>query len=256
MGTALAGGAIRAGVVAPEEVTGTDPQEEACRRFREVTGARTTRDIAGLRNCDTFLLCTKPQHAIDALRVLRDTRGDLGGLLISVAAGVTMQSIEQAASPGWRVIRCMPNTPALIGKGAAAFCAGTSATRGDAATAQRLLGAVGTALEVPEPWMDAVTGLSGSGPAFAYLFIESLAKGGEQNGLPPAEALALAAQTVLGAAAMVIETGQSPAALRDMVTSPGGTTLAGLAELERHGMKQAVIHAVNAATKRSAELGR
>jgi pyrroline-5-carboxylate reductase len=155
-----------------------------------------------------------------------------------------------------RVIRAMPNTPALVGMGAAAYCLGSTATRDDAATAARLLGAVGLAVEVPERLMDAVTGLSGSGPAYVYLVIEALADGGVRSGLPRADALKLAAQTVLGAASMVMETGEHPAVLKDMVTSPGGTTIAGLAELERHGLRAALIDAVTAATRRAAELGK
>jgi pyrroline-5-carboxylate reductase len=149
----------------------------------------------------------------------------------------------------------MPNTPALVGKGAAAFCRGASATEADAETARTLLGAVGLAVEVPERLMDAVTGLSGSGPAYVYLMIEALADGGVKTGLARADAVKLAAQTVLGAAAMVLETGLHPAVLKDMVTSPGGTTIAGLAELERHGVRAALIDAVSTATRRATELG-
>jgi pyrroline-5-carboxylate reductase len=141
-------------------------------------------------------------------------------LVVSIAAGITLAALEAAAA-GMRVIRAMPNTPALVGKGAAAYCLGATASREDAATAARLLGSVGLAVEVPERLMDAVTGLSGSGPAYVYLVIEALADGGLRAGLPRADALKLAAQTVLGAATMVMETGEHPAVLKDMVTSPG-----------------------------------
>ena len=167
-----------------------------------------------------------------------------------------MNALEAAAAQNLRIIRAMPNTPALVGKGAAGYCPGTRATRDDAQTARLLLGAVGLAVEVPERLMDAVTGLSGSGPAYVYLVIEALADGGVRAGLPRADAIRLAAQTVLGAAAMVLETGEHPAVLKDMVTSPGGTTIAGLAELERHGLRSALIEAVSAATRRAIELGK
>ena len=154
------------------------------------------------------------------------------------------------------MIRAMPNTPALVGHGAAAYCLGSRATPEDAVTAQALLGAVGLVVQVPEKLMDAVTGLSGSGPAYIYVVIDALADGGVKAGLPRADAVRLAAQTVLGAAAMVLETGEHPAVLKDMVTSPGGTTIAGLAALERHGLRSALIEAVGAATARAAELGK
>jgi pyrroline-5-carboxylate reductase len=176
-------------------------------------------------------------------------------LVISIAAGITLAALEDAAGVQDRVIRAMPNTPALVGKGAAGFCLGTRATREDAAVAKHLLGSTGLAVEVPERLMNAVTGLSGSGPAYIYLVIEALADGGVRMGIPRADAIQLAAQTVLGAAAMVMETGQHPAVLKDMVTSPGGTTIAGLAELERNGLRSALIEAVTAATRRADELG-
>jgi pyrroline-5-carboxylate reductase len=149
----------------------------------------------------------------------------------------------------------MPNTPALVHAGAAAWSPGTRVRAQDATAADRLLGSVGKVVQVPERLMDAVTGLSGSGPAYGYLMIEALADGGVRQGLPRAAAVELAAQTLLGAAKMVLETGEHPAVLKDMVTSPGGTTLAGLAVLERHGLRSALIEAVAAASARAAELG-
>ena len=149
----------------------------------------------------------------------------------------------------------MPNTPALVGKGAAAFAPGTNATADDIIFANNLLGSVGKVVEVPEKLMDSVTGLSGSGPAFVYILIEALADGGVATGLTREKALELATQTVLGAATMVQDTGLHPALLKDMVTSPGGTTIAGIAALEEHGFRNAAIQAVTAATNRSIELG-
>ncbi len=255
MGTALVGGAIRAGVVGANDVTGVDTHPAALGHFTSTTGASAGDDVSALAACDVVLLCTKPQHAAEALRPLGAIhRGD-SLLVISIAAGITLAALESAATPAMRLIRSMPNTPALVGKGAAAFCLGARATRPDAEAAMRLLGSVGLAVETPEPLMDAVTGLSGSGPAYAYLMIEALADGGVRCGLSRADALRLAAQTLLGAAAMVLETGEHPGALKDMVTSPGGTTIAGLAELEARGLRSALIEAVTAATRRARELG-
>ena len=253
MGTALVQGAIRAGVVAAGDVAGCDPYEKSRADFAKATGAVVGETPAGLAGSEVILLCTKPAEAAAALA---EAASDQPRLVISIAAGVTLASLEAAAPGNFRMIRAMPNTPALVGHGAAAYCLGSRATPEDAVTAQALLGAVGLVVQVPEKLMDAVTGLSGSGPAYIYVVIDALADGGVKAGLPRADALRLAAQTVLGAAAMVLETGEHPAVLKDMVTSPGGTTIAGLAALERHGLRSALIEAVSAATARAAELGK
>ena len=256
MGTALVEGAIRSGAVSAANVTGVDPWQGARDHFAKATGATVSSEISSLADCGVILLCTKP---LDVAAALRHASAAVSGkpvLVISIAAGVTVEALEAAAAGNLRIIRAMPNTPALVGKGAAGYCPGTRATREDAETARVLLSAVGLAVEVPERLMDAVTGLSGSGPAYVYLVIEALADGGVRSGLPRADAIRLAAQTVLGAAAMVLETGEHPAVLKDMVTSPGGTTIAGLAELERHGVRSALIEAVGAATRRATELGK
>lgn len=256
MGTALVQGAVGAGVVAPGEITGCDPVEAARAAFSKATGATIVADAGAVAAAsDVLLLATKPQDIASAIREAAGAAGGAPKLVISIAAGVTLAALEAAAPENFRVIRAMPNTPALVGKGAAAFCRGTRATAGDSETATALLGAVGVVAEVPEKLMDAVTGLSGSGPAYVYLIIEALADGGVKNGLARADAIRLAAQTVLGAAAMVLETGEHPAVLKDAVTSPGGTTIAGLAEMEEGGVRAALIGAVTAATRRAAELG-
>lgn len=175
--------------------------------------------------------------------------------VLSVAAGVTLAALEDAAGPGVAVVRAMPNTPSLVGAGAAAIAGGSAASEDDLAWAENLLGAVGTVARVPEPLLDAVTGLSGSGPAYVFLVAEALIEGGVTAGLPRPTAEALAAQTLLGAAKLLVDSGDSAADLRAAVTSPGGTTAAGLRELERHGVRSAFIEAVAAATQRSRELG-
>jgi pyrroline-5-carboxylate reductase len=257
MGTALVQGAIRSGVVGAAEVMGCDPVSGSREVFAKATGAHVSAEIAEIASSsEVLLLCTKPQDALAALAAAAQAAKGDARLVISIAAGVTLAALEAAVPENFRVIRAMPNTPALVGHGAAGYCLGSRASVEDAQSAQSLLGAVGLAVQVPEKLMDAVTGLSGSGPAYVYLVIEALADGGVRSGLPRADAIRLAAQTVFGAAAMVLETGEHPAVLKDMVTSPGGTTIAGLAELERHGLRSALIEAVSAATRRSAELGK
>ena len=256
MGSALVQGAIKAGAVSSAEIFGCDPVAAAVEAFQESTGAAAVANAAELAAaCDTILLATKPHDAIAALRLAAEGAAGKPKLVISIAAGLPLSLLQDAVPENFRVIRTMPNTPALVGEGASAFCKGSTATDEDAALVRKLLGAVGLAVEVPERLMDAVTGLSGSGPAYVYLMIEAMADGGVKQGLARADALALAAQTFLGSAKMVIETGIHPAVLKDMVTSPGGTTIAGLAELERHALRSALIDAVTAATRRATELG-
>ena len=257
MGTALIQGAIRAGVVAAGDVVGCDPYEKSREAFALATGAKVTATVAEVAAaCEVILLCTKPLDVAGALADAAKMAAGGSRLVISIAAGVTLAALEAAAAENFRVIRAMPNTPALVGQGAAGYCLGTRASAADGAVAQSLLGAVGLAVEVPERLMDAVTGLSGSGPAYIYLVIEAMADGGVRAGIPRADAIRLAAQTVLGSAAMVLETGEHPAVLKDMVTSPGGTTIAGLAALERHGLRSALIEAVTAAAQCATELGK
>jgi pyrroline-5-carboxylate reductase len=256
MGTALVGGAVRSGVLAPAEIAGFDPFPEALESFARATGACAAESLAALvADSERLLLCVRPQDVPEVLEgVGRATVDPVP--LISIAAGITTGTLERGLPAGSRVIRVMPNTPALVDKGAAAYCAGTHATEEDIAFASRLLESVGLAMKVDESLMDTVTGLSGSGPAFVFLMIEALADGGVNCGLTRAQALRLSAQTVLGAAAMVLETGEHPAILRDKVASPGGTTIAGLAELERRGLRAALIYAVDVAARKSKKLGK
>lgn len=257
MGTALVQGAIRAGLVAADDVIGYSPTEKSRAAFAGTTGARIAGSAAEVVAASgVLLLATKPH---DIVRVLESAGKDAAGdarLVISVAAGVTLAALEAAAPGSFRVVRSMPNTPSVVGQGAAAFCLGSRATEVDAALARSFFGSVGLAMEVPERLMDAVVGVSGSGPAYVYLIIEAMADGGVKAGIPRADAIRLAAQTVAGAAAMVLESGEHPAVLKDKVTSPGGTTIAALATLERHGVRSAMIEAVDAAVRRSAELGK
>jgi pyrroline-5-carboxylate reductase len=215
------------------------------------TAASSNEELA--RQVAVVVLCVKPVDALDALRALRSSLP--GKLVISIVAGLPLAALQEAAGPETRIVRVMPNTPALIRHGAAAYALGRAAAADDAALTEKLFGAVGQVVRVKEELLDVVTGLSGSGPAYVYLVVEAMADAGVLMGLPRDLALKLAAQTVAGAAHMVIETGKHPAALRDEVTSPGGTTIAGLEVLEASAVRSAFLKAVRAATERARELG-
>lgn len=255
MATALAKGFIRAELVMPKQVVAGDISEAARAAFAKETGAKITKsNLEVAKAADVLIIAVKPDQVPAALAEIHDDVTE-AHLLISIAAGVTLATLETSLGKAARLIRVMPNTPALVGASATAFALGKSATAADADLAKKLFSAVGIAFQVKEALLDAVTGLSGSGPAYVYLFIESLSDGGVAAGLPRDMATKLAAQTVLGAARMVLETGQHPGALKDMVTSPGGTTIEGLHELEKGKLRGTVISAVRAATEKSKKLG-
>lgn len=255
MGSALIKGWLAAELLQPEQIRAYDV---ATRHLADVCaqlGLRAAGSEAdAATEADVLLVAVKPYDVPQALSSALASVPAGPPLVLSIAAGVSIAKLE-AAAPGRAVIRVMPNTPALVLAAASAYARGTEATEHDAALAQALLGAVGRAIELPEKLLNAVTGLSGSGPAYVYLAIEALADGGVRCGLPRAAAMELAAQTVLGAAQMVLATGDHPGVLKDRVTSPGGTTIAGLAVLERAAFRAALIEAVTAATKRADELG-
>jgi pyrroline-5-carboxylate reductase len=256
MATALVKGAISQGVVAARDVIGVARTEASRVRFSDQTGARHAAVIAEVvRESDVLILATKP-HDLPGIIQSAGLAQFPEKLILSVAAGVTLETMEKLTGGVCRIVRSMPNTPSLVGKGASAFAMGSNCQESDRELVRSILEAVGLAVEVPERLIDAVTGLSGSGPAYIYLVIEALADGGVQAGLPRADALQLAAQTVAGAAAMVLETGLHPAVLKDMVTSPGGTTIAGLAALEEGAIRSSFIAAVGAAVSRARELGK
>jgi pyrroline-5-carboxylate reductase len=257
MATALARGLVTSQTIAPEGISAADPSEAARAAFGgEVPGAAVGGDNSAVAaNADVVLLAVKPQQMNDALaEICGPIRRD--ALVVSIAAGVTLQRLAAGLPDRQRMVRVMPNTPCLIGRGASAYSRGEHATAADGRLVASLLASVGAAFEVPESLLDAVTGLSGSGPAFVYSMIEALTDGGLAAGLPAPLAAELAARTVAGAAEMVLQTADTPAVLRERVTSPGGTTQAGLAVLAKRGFRETVIEAVRAATQRSAELGR
>jgi len=255
MAAALAKGFISAGLVKPNQILASDPLEAARQTFAAETGAKTTAVNAEVvKFARVVILAVKPGYVDELLTELR-AGFTPQQLLISIAAGVTIAQMERNLGPGARVIRVMPNTPALIGASASAFSLGQSATAADGAMAKKLLSSVGIVFELKENLLDAVTGLSGSGPAYIYVIIEALSDGGVAAGLPREVAVKLAAQTVLGSARMVLETGLHPGALKDMVTSPGGTTIEGLHELEKGKIRGVLMNAVRAAADKSKKLG-
>jgi pyrroline-5-carboxylate reductase len=256
MAAALVKGLLHAKVVPPEDVLVSDVKEERLAYLRETHGVRTTQDNHELvKTCDVLVLAVKPQ-VID--KVLDAIGGDVDPkrhLVISVAAGVPVVAMEARFRDGTHVIRSMPNTPATVDAGATAIAPGTHATEADLDLARALFSAVGRVVTLEEALLDAVTGLSGSGPAYVMLMIEALADGGVKVGLHRDTALLLAAQTVFGSAKLLLDTGEHPGRLKDMVTSPGGTAIAGLHTLESGGLRRTLIDAVEAATTRAAQLG-
>lgn len=256
MAEALIRGIINAGLAGPETLAVSEISDFRRRHLSTTLGIQVfSSNAEAVAFGDILVLAVKPNVIPTVLdEIGRAVRADQ--LVISIAAGVTLEKIEAKLAQPVPVIRVMPNTPALVGEGASALCRGMDAEPEHMDTARRIFGAVGLAVEVPESLMDAVTGLSGSGPAYAFMAIEALADGGVRAGLPRAIAIDLAAQTLLGAAKMVRETGKHPGELKDMVTSPGGTTIAGVAALEKAGMRSAFIEAVAASSLRAKELGK
>jgi pyrroline-5-carboxylate reductase len=254
MAGALVGGLVRSGAVAPASVLASDPVAAARDALVRTIGIAVTdsnRDVA--RGSEVLVLAVKPQAMADVLAELRP-EVEPRHLVISIAAGVSLAVLRAGLGPACRLIRVMPNTPALVGAAASAYCLDARATDDDEQLVRGCLESVGRAVRVEEPLLDAVTGLSGSGPAFVFLVIEALSDGGVRAGLPRGVATTLAAQTVLGAARLVLETGQHPGVLKDQVASPGGTTIAGLHALETGGLRGTLMNAVLAAARRSAEL--
>jgi pyrroline-5-carboxylate reductase len=251
MGEALVGGLLKAGghslnsLAIVEPVAARRAELEAI--FPGVDIAAAPAEAAGT------VLAVKPGDVPAACRAVAEAGS---GRVLSIAAGVTLATLEEHLAPGTAVVRAMPNTPALVGLGASAIAAGSHAGDDDLAWAERLLAAVGLVVRVKEPLLDAVTGLSGSGPAYVFLVGEALVEAGVLAGLPRDVSEALSIQTLLGSATLLATSDQGPEALRAAVTSPGGTTAAGLRVLEQHGVRSALLEAVAAATERSRELGR
>ena len=255
MGEALIKGLLHGHLCRPEQITCSDIRPERLKAIKEAYGVKTTSSNSEVvKHSDIVILAVKPQ-------ILKQVVGDIGKyfepskLVISIAAGVAMESIESCAKQELKLIRVMPNICVSVGEGVSAIAAGKHATKEDLMVAKAIFDSAGKSLFVEENLLDAVTGLSGSGPAYIFLIIDALADAGVKVGLARSDALLLASQTVLGSAKMLIETGEHPGRLKDMVTSPGGTSIAGLHALEEGGVRTTLIKAVEVATQRSKVLG-
>lgn len=255
MAGALVKGLLHSAAVTPDRIIVSDVSPERLAHLEKTHGIRTTTDNQALvRDSDVIVIAVKPQ-AID--KVLAQLAGGVEArhLVVSVAAGVPVGAIEGNLPSGTRLVRTMPNTAAIVLAGATAIAAGSHSTERDILTTKAIFEAVGRVVVLDESLLDAVTGLSGSGPAYVMVMIEALADGGVKVGLHRDTALLLAAQTVYGSAKLLLETGEHPGRLKDQVTSPGGTAIAGLHTLEAGGLRRTLIDAVEAATKRAGELG-
>jgi pyrroline-5-carboxylate reductase len=255
IGGALLGGLLKAGLADPKDIVATCATEEHSAELALRYGVQASQDNrAAVEEADIVLLCVKPVTLPSVLEELREVAAQRSRLYISVAAGIQIRAIEQRLGTQAAVIRAMPNIPALVDAAATAIAFGQHARDEHGAMAEQVFGAVGLVVRVQESLMDAVTGLSGSGPAYIYMVIEALTDGGVKMGLSRQIALKLATQTVLGSAKLVQETGTHPAILKDQVTTPGGTAIAAIHELESGGLRPMLINAVVTATRRSQEL--
>ena len=255
MGEALIAGLLKAKFTNPEQIMVFDADRERLRFIQKKYGIKKASDNNHLSSqCDPLLLCIKPQSMKEVIEEMADSL-DPSKLLISIAAGVPLYAIETYARKQLRLIRVMPNINVLVQEGASAIAPGNLATEEDLKFTKAIFDCVGRSITIHEPLMDAVTGLSGSGPAYVFLIIEALTDAGVHLGMNRAQALTLVTQTMMGSVKLLSDTGEHPALLREKVTSPGGTTAAGLYKLEEGGLRKILIDAVIAATQKSKELG-
>lgn len=254
MAEAMIRGLLRGSEFASGQVSASGPREERMRELESAYGIRAATDNHVPAAADIVVLSVKPQIMSKVLDEVGSTiRND--ALVISIAAGVPVATIQARLASGTRVVRAMPNTPALVDAGATAIAGGEHARESDLADAKRIFDSIGLTVILDESALDAVTGLSGSGPAYVFLILEALSDAGVKVGLSRRTAQLLAAQTVLGSAKLLLETNEHPGRLKDMVTSPGGTAITGLHTLEHGGVRTTLMNAVEAATRRSRELG-
>jgi len=254
MATAIIGGMLRKEVASREEIIGADKVQMVADKAAGQYGITTYTDnrvVAG--QADYLVLAVKPVYLEEVIREIKDVISE-NTVLISIVAGKTMEWIGQRFARPIKLIRCMPNTPALVGEGCTAMCADTLVSQEEKALVAGWLGSFGTVNEVTESLMDVVVGVSGSSPAYVFMFIEAMADAAVAGGMPRKQAYEMAAQAVLGSAKMVLETGKHPGELKDMVCSPGGTTIEAVKVLERLGMRSAVMEAMEACIEKSKRL--
>ncbi len=255
MGEALIHGLLHGHLCRPEQIICSDVRPERLKAIREASGVRgTSHNVEVVKQADIIILSVKPQIMKQVIEEITKYL-DLSKLIISIAAGVALETIESCAQKELKLVRVMPNICVSVREGASAIAAGKHIQKEDLMIAKAIFDSVGKSLFIEENLLDAVTGLSGSGPAYIFLMIDALADAGVKVGLSRSDSLILASQTVLGAAKMLIETGEHPGKLKDMVTSPGGTAIAGLHTLEEGGVRTTLINAVEVATQRSKALG-
>jgi pyrroline-5-carboxylate reductase len=255
MATALIQGLLQAGLTTKDRLLASEPVPAAREALAKSAGIEVLPDNQSVvKRSEVIVLAVKPQVIPSVLAEIKPLLA-ARHLLVSIAAGITLRQLSDGLGSERRLIRVMPNTPCLVGASASGYCLGTAAQEEDGELVRRMLSAVGVAHQLPEHLLDAVTGLSASGPAFVAVVIEALSDGGVRMGLSRDVATSLAAQTVLGTAKLLLETGLHPGQIKDMVASAGGTTIAGLHALERGGLRAALIDAVEAATRRATELG-
>jgi len=258
IGTGNMGGALVRGLTAnfpPDTISIYDIDAEKARILAKDLSTSPADDIKNLvDNSHIIVLAVKPDKIVSVLEEIK-SHIKPECVIVSIAAGITIAAMQKSAGPGAKIVRTMPNTPAMVGQGMTTICASEAVTADDMAAVQGIFQCVGRVLELPEKLMDAVTAVSGSGPAYAYTFIQAMVDGGVKMGIPRDKALIMAAQTVLGAATMVLESGDDPVTLRGRVTSPGGTTIEGIHVLERAGFSGIVMDAVEKAAMKSKKLG-
>ncbi|MBO4702980.1 MAG: pyrroline-5-carboxylate reductase [Lachnospiraceae bacterium] len=254
MGGAILGGIVSKGIVSKENIIGFDVNNNMKNKASEKYGIKTASDNKEvLANSDVVLLAVKPQFMGSMLADIKDS-WNKDTLIISIAAGKTIAWLEENIGSDKKIVRCMPNTPALIGEGCTGVCANKNVSEEDKKTAINILSACGKAIEVTESQMDAVVGISGSAPAYVFMFIEAMADAGVAAGLTRDKAYEFAASAVKGSAALMLETGKHPGELKDMVCSPAGTTIAAVQVLEEGGFRGVVMDAVEACVERNREL--
>lgn len=254
MATAIIGGIIKSGMAGAEDIIGSDKMDFMCRKAEESFGIKICSDNAQVAaQADILFLAVKP---IFFPEVMADVKGAIGkdSVIVSIAAGKSITYMEDGMGSEKKIVRCMPNTPALVGEGCTGVCANANVSAEEMKQVLALLGTFGIAEEVPERLMDAVVGVSGSSPAYVFIFIEAMADAAVAAGMPRKQAYNFAAQAVLGSAKMVLETGKHPAELKDMVCSPGGTTIDAVKVLEEKGFRAAVMDAMEACIEKSRNL--